>query len=259
MVASQDGILEFFSLRSDIRDKTENIYRISDYVADGYVQKITKLKGDSKVVAGTVKGNLAVLDFGSAEVYCTLEIAFAHNGGVTGLSSHPTAPSKSNPSSVLTNSFDSRPSDTWVSCSGYDCLLWDKSQALPATRLLNHMSQLTDVHWTTMDENKEHVMLGDELGNVMTVDIRSPEKLLNNLHVSDRGIKGLSFNGTNKFGVVTSNKVKVVQASCSNAKPEVVMEHEANRLLYSMCWDGKDKNNFYVVGDGKTAKKLSIV
>jgi hypothetical protein len=106
MVASMEGILEIFSLRSDIRDNTENIYRISDYVADGYVQKITRLKGDSKVVAGTVKGNLAVLDFGSAEVYCTLEIAFAHDGGVTGMSSHPSASSKCEPSSAFKSSFD---------------------------------------------------------------------------------------------------------------------------------------------------------
>jgi hypothetical protein len=109
-----------------------------------------------------------------------------------------------------------------------------------------------------MAENKEHIMLGDELGNVMTVDIRSPEKLLNNTLVSDRGIKALSFNGTGKFGVVTSNKVKILQANSSSEKSPVVMEHESNRLLYSMCWDAKNSSNFYVVGDGKTAKKLSI-
>jgi WD40 repeat protein len=146
----------------------------------------------------------------------------------------------------------------WTSSAGSTCLLWDKSQENPVTKLLHHWYQLTAVHWCSQEENKELVVLGDEIGNLLTVDTRAPNKILNSTHVSELAISELSFNGSSKFGVISNNFVKVVEASNNSKKCKVLKDHSANEILYSMCWDQKDKNKFYVVGDHKTAFELYL-
>lgn len=146
----------------------------------------------------------------------------------------------------------------WTSCAGYECLLWDKSKEMPASKALNHQHQLTSVYWTSQEENKEFLVLGDELGNVLTLDPREPNKILNSTKVSKRPITGIFFNGTNQFGVISSNILKIFEINSGDQKLKQIFQHEAKQILYSMCWDARNKKTFYVVGDRKTALKFSL-
>lgn len=54
----------------------------------------------------------------------------------------------------------------WVSCSlDRSAFLWDNRKQQPATSLLrNYENQLTAIRWTTQNEHKELVLIGDEIG-----------------------------------------------------------------------------------------------
>lgn len=129
----------------------------------------------------------------------------------------------------------------------------------PACGILrDYEYQLTAVRWTTQQENNELIMVGDEMGNVLTLDPRSPKKILNTKRVSKRPITKFSFNGTNKFGVLSkSNISKIFQIDCSGDLKEL-HKHSAPGIVYGMCWDELEKNTFYVVGEKKYAKKITV-
>jgi hypothetical protein len=138
--------------------------------------------------------------------------------------------------------------------------LWDKSKEKPASSILSdYKYRLTSLHWTTEEENQELVMLGDEVGNILSIDPRTPNKILNTTSVSNRPISKFSFNGSKRFGVISnSNVISVVETNNSNEPLKLVHKYAAPSTLNDMCWDSKDKNIFYVVGDKQFALKITL-
>lgn len=134
-------------------------------------------------------------------------------------------------------------------------MLWDKSKEKPALGLMNHENQITAVHYSTQEENNEMVILGDEIGTVMTVDPRAPQRILNSKRCYNRAINSIFFNGTKRFGVIAFNKIKIIDAG-DNFK--TVFQHKTKQILYSGKWDPTDKDTFYVVGDRKTSLKFTL-
>lgn len=151
--------------------------------------------------------------------------------------------------------------EIWATCAlDCSCLLWDKSKEKPASAILsNYEHGLTAMHWTTQEENQELLVLGDEIGNVLTVDPRMPNKILNTTRVSDRPISKLSFNGSKRLGVISeSNVMKIVEATNGSEPMKLVHKHTSPGTLYAMCWDCMDKEVFYVVGENKFALKINL-
>lgn len=102
-------------------------------------------------------------------------------------------------------------------------------------------------------------MVGDELGNILTLDTRTPNKILNTTQISDRPISKLSFNGSTRVGVISnSNVMKIVETSSGSEPLNTVHEFASPSTLYAMCWDTKDENIFYVVGDKRFALKINL-
>lgn len=138
--------------------------------------------------------------------------------------------------------------------------MWDKSKEKPASAILkNYPNQLTSLYWSSEEENKENVVLGDEIGNVLTIDPRIPNKILNTTRVSNRSISTIKFNGSNLFGVVSSNTVKIIEANAGSEEMKIVQQHISPHMQYAMCWDNKDKKTFYAVGEEKSAVKVKIL
>jgi hypothetical protein len=150
--------------------------------------------------------------------------------------------------------------EIWSTCSNdRSCLQWDKTYENPAKLLLDHDYRLTAVHWSSQEENQELVMLGDEMGQVLTVDPRAPNKILNSTQISNRPIKSLHFNGSKNFGVISnSNVIKIIETGNGSEALKLVHEKTLPGTLYEMCWDLNDKNTFYVVGDNQFALKTTL-
>lgn len=206
-----------------------------------YVSFIEKLNNDAKVVTASKKGFIDVHDLGSADVSGLLQIAYGIP--ITGISTHPTSP------------------DLWASCSDdRRCVVWDKTKFLSrqASALLqNYEFKLTAVYWSKQEENKELLMVGDEIGNVLTLDLRTPNRILQKTRVSNRSISQINFNSTNQFGIVSNNSVSTWEVD-PNGELNVIDKQIPPVVLYDMCWDEVDKKTFYVVGEKQFAEKVTI-
>ncbi|CRK94321.1 CLUMA_CG007836, isoform A [Clunio marinus] len=171
IVATQNSLLELYQMQSDINDQnSQQPYKTYTQNTFGYVKCIDTLKDETKLITGTEKGTLNLHDYEFSELYPCSTFNYAHGGAITGVSSHPSA------------------SKIWASCStDKSCLLWDLRKEKPALGLLrDYKTWFTALYWTKRAENREYVMLGDDVGNVLTIDPRRPNHILNKKKVSDR-------------------------------------------------------------------------
>lgn len=205
----------------------------------GYVSYIDRFNNDAKLITASKKGFMDVYDFGMAELRSDLHIPYGNS--VTGISAHPVSPK------------------LWASCSlDRSCLIWDKSiyssnRASPI--LQKYEYQLSTVHWTSQ---REFLMVGDEIGNVLTLDVRAPNKILQKLRVAKRGICQISFNGSNRFGVVSNDNVVNISEMDSSGELKVTYTHNTAVMNYAMHWDDRDEKTFYVVGEKQFAEKVTL-
>lgn len=226
----------------NLQSKDCNVFRCGEAFTDGYVSNIAKLNEDTKFVVGTSKGHIDIFEYELSELIKSSSILYGHSSAITGVSSHPTSPK------------------LFTTCSiDKNCLLWDHLHNQKASYLLrNYEHRLTAVKWTTLGDSKL-IVLGDEIGNVLSIDKRFPNKILSKKRINNRSITNLCFNGTNKFGVVSkSNKAMIVEIDGSQ-NLETKYEHTADRLIYDLCWDKTDQKTFYVVGEQRLAETISMV
>lgn len=136
-------------------------------------------------------------------------------------------------------------------------LLWDRRQVCPATALIdNHDDQLTDVKWI----KDEIVILSDGAGNLMLFDIRNIQEPLSKTKVLNKTINSLNFHKSNKmFGVISHSCNAYIYEIDVKNELKLIHEHNAHpNMLYSLCFDVKKDNTFYVVGEGKYAKEVTF-
>lgn len=101
-----------------------------------------------------------------------------------------------------------------------------------------------------------NLILGDELGNLLTIDLRSPNKICNKSQISKREITSIISNSKNDLGIVSkSNQVKIVEI-CDNNEIKSIFEHTTNAMVYDMAWDASDTKSFYIVGENRLFEKL---
>lgn len=235
--------MQLWSSKCAFRDAYKySPFKCGEVTTDGFTANAEQLQQASKLIVGTNKGHMDLFDFGLSDLTVDSHIAYAHSKAITGISAHPTN------------------KKFYASCSiDRNCLLWDTSKARRTFCLLrNHKFQITAVHWTTQEENKQLVMIGDEVGNVLTLDPRKPNEILNIKRVANREISKFAFNGSKNFGVVArSNIAKILKVEACGGV-ELVHEHVAPGIVYAMCSDEKDKNLFYVAGERKYAAKISL-
>ena len=219
-----------------VTGQTVKVFRIGKKSIDGFATSAVKLAGEGKKFAiGSNKGHIDIIDYES-ELSTASQFPYAHGAEITGVSSCSEA------------------NNSLVSCSlDRHCKLWDLN-AIKAKTLLKHDHQLTAVHWSSQDL----IVLGDEVGNVMVVDVRQPKKVLSTMAVANRGISKLHFTTKQKFGVVSrSNIVKVLRIN-EKGELETAYEHIASSLVLGMSWDKNDNEAFYVIGDQQLAEKVKM-
>jgi WD40 repeat protein len=217
------------------------LVKYRDLETNGYVKTIDKFS-DLSLLYGTTKGHIAVANYEMYDLSPDIYYTHAHSSEVTGVSVSPSS------------------NQTFVSCSlDRNCLLWDTKKTKAASGLLSkYENQITAVRWTTQGVNKELIMIGDEIGNVITLDPRCPNKILDKTRVSNRPITSFSFNGTKRFGVVSRSAAVDIMEVESDGGYKQVLKHSGPNMIYSMCWDAHDKKTFYVVGENKYAEKIEI-
>lgn len=221
---------------------TEEPFKTSLQSTDGYVKALDTFASTQRLVVGTKNGEINIFEAEFTDLFLEHNYPNAHSSEITGISTH---------SSSL---------DLWVSCSvDKSCLLWDKRSSSCVRILRNYGNWITAVYWTKPEENDSLVMVGDEIGNVITLDIRRPNAILNKTRVADRGITGIHFNGSKQFAVLARNQTTKVFNAANDGDPKLLLEHRAPGMLYSMCWDVNNSNVFYLCGEGRYAEKLSIV
>lgn len=116
----------------------------------------------------------------------------------------------------------------------------------------NYEFQLSTVYWA----KQELLMLGDEVGNVLTVDPRVPRKICQQIRVSHRKITDIRTNAFKQFGIVANNNVVTVLEINKQGELEIIHKHRSPVMNYAMTWDDRVQNVFYVVGEKKYAKKI---
>lgn len=213
-----------------------------DKGTDGYGLSIAKLQNDSKFVLATSNARLEIHDYNLGELTLSSCYEQAHGASITGVAAHPSS------------------AKTWATCSSdRSCVLWDVGKKeKPALRILNNYNyQLTAIHWTNQTENKELLVVGDEAGNVLTLDVRCPDKILSKTRVEKRAVKKFCFNGSKRFGVVTkTNATNFFEIQ--DGEMNHLYKQCAPGIVYSMCCDPSDQNVFYAVGEEMYAEKISF-
>lgn len=208
--------------------------KCSSLHSGGPVKGIAKLANTHKFVLAN-NHNLKVFDYVMNEVVCERSFIKAHRREITGVSAHPTA------------------SRMFATCAAdKNCVQWDmkQKQRKAASHIYrNFENQPTAIYWTTQEEKKELLMIGDEIGNLLTLDPRSPNRILSETKVSNRGIRKIIFNGSKQFAVIArSNKALILELD-HRGDFKLVYEHVASGIVYDFCWDRKDSRKFYVVGE----------
>lgn len=229
-----DGNINLYSSRSVHRDSNKpSVFKCDLFNVAGYVSNLDRIKNELKFITGSKNGTINVFDFGGADLSQELQINYRTE--LTGISSHP---------------FETK---TWATSSlDKSCLIWDRSKQPPASYILNHENQLTDVNWTS-----ENLMIvGDEMGNFITLDPRAPNKVLQMIRVMNRGISQICSRGSNEIGVIGYGNAASILKSDGNGNFTVVYNHFAPGILYSMCWDTIEERTFYVVGEKQYAEKI---
>lgn len=218
-----------------------NGQQFSSHHTGGKVKSVSKLVGAHKFVLAN-KFDIQIFDYGLDKVWDEIDFENAHGKEIAEVSAHPTS--------------------AWIfaTCAAdRNCVKWDCRGRDSASYIYQKFeNQLTAVHWTTQAENKELVMVGDEIGNLLALDPRSPNQIISKVRVSNRGIRKIIFNGTNQFAVIArSNKAYILQIEDSG-EHKVVYEHVAPSIIYDFCWDRKDSRKFYVVGEHRYAAAVEI-
>lgn len=191
---------------------------------------------ENELIVGTQCGHITKFRI-SSSLQLVCEKLQAHADEVTGIS---------------TVSSDTK----YATCSrDRSCLLWDDRMLPPAKALLSqYNNQLTAIHWSRKTFN---LILGDELGNLLTIDLRSPNKIYNKSQVSNREVSSIKPNNKNDLGIVTkSNRMKIAEI-CDNNDIKPIYEHSTKGIIYDMAWDISDMKTFYIVGENQLFEKLS--
>lgn len=170
-------------------------------------------------------------------------IEYGHLSAVNGISSH-----------ISKNK-------CWVSVSDdKNCIMWDRSVPTSQSSLFlmkNYKNGFGDVNWIS-----DNVILsGDYGGNLIVLDPRKPSSIVHEEKVSNRSISQIkvSNNSSKKIGVVSDTTVVKIFNLDTEGKLKLLHEHNANnKLLYSMAWDAKNDKKYYVVGEEKYAKEITI-
>ena len=231
-----NGDINIWYSKSPYRDETKLAsYDRGRLTLAGYQSSIDELKGTHKFLTGSKKGMINVFDFGSVNL--ELDRSISYGDPITGISAHPLSPKN-----FATSSIDR------------SCLIWDLSEYPPATNMLsNYENQLTAVHWT-----EKFLIVGDEIGNLLTLDPRTPDKILQKIRVSKRGISQISFNGSNRLAIIANSNIASILEVEKDGNLKNVYEHVAPKMIYKMCWDHQDENTFYIVGEKQYAEKIML-
>jgi hypothetical protein len=192
-----------------------------------YVTQVAQSK--DYILVGTNGGHLMKFQITSNLQLCSEEM-FIHGSEITGV-----------------KTFDDQ---KYLTCSrDKSCLLWD-SRSFPSAKLvLKHENQLTSIHSRT-----DEILLGDECGNLLKVDLRAPGKILVTTKISNREICSIVPNENQDLGIVSkSNETKILNNSLST-----IFGHKSDGIIYSLLWDENDKSSFYVVGEHQITEKFSV-
>lgn len=232
--------MKLYSIHKE-NDNESVLLKYEELSTEGFVSAIDSIT-NQKCVYGTSHGDIHVENVDLMSLTRQVFYSRAHKADISGISGCPHS------------------TDKFASCSlDNDCLLWDVRKSKPASGLLTKFeNQLTAVKWTKQKENHELILLGDCVGNIITVDPRRPNRIISRTRVSNRPISSINFNGTKRFGVVSqSNAVNIMKIEPDGELKEI-FKHKTAGLIHSMCWDSHDEKIFYVVGEHKYAEKIVL-
>lgn len=241
MAATKSCYIKLISIYS--KDDNHEFLKYAEQLTDGYVKTIDKFNGSTHLIYGTTKGHISISNFELTDLTPDFHYANVHYGTVSGVSADPHS------------------SDSFVSCShDHNCLMWDKRNVRPATGLLTkYENQFTAAKWTSQNENQGLVMVADEIGNILTLDVRCPNKILSKVRVSNRPITSLNFKDSKRFGVVSKSNVMSIMEVESDGGLREIYKHTAPGTIYSMSWDVHDSKTFYFVGEDQLAEKVVLM
>ncbi|KAI8118758.1 Protein valois [Lucilia cuprina] len=218
LLGFNSGRLQLWSIQSDVCLPKNPYCPFLTGDECEHMKPITCLTGFKtnvhKAATGSKDGVLKIWDMGKGDLNPQQSYSYAHMDSITGLTSSPT-----NDAIFTTCSLDK------------SCLLWDDRETRPAIALYNeHNVRFKTVNWA-LDPQDNCVYLGDESGNVLTIDTRKPKELLNKTQYFDRPIRKISPNGENLAVVADSNCIKVAK-SCSN---EIFYENNKSQHFIRDC------------------------
>ncbi|XP_070498862.1 methylosome protein WDR77-like [Chironomus tepperi] len=246
IATTSSNTIELYSTKAPVtleKDNHQDIFcfiKIASKLTDGRVNCLSQFYEKNRMIIGTSNGHFECYECDSKELFQSFSLPYGHSAEITGIDTHP---------SVDLN---------WVSTS-YDksSLLWDRRQVHPASTLIdNHHDQLTDVKWI----KDEIIILSDAVGNLMVFDTRNVKDPLSKTKVLNRSINSLNFDKSNKmFGVISESCNTYIYEIDEKNELKQIHEHNAHpNMLYSLCFDVKKPNTYYVVGEGKYAKEVTI-
>lgn len=236
--ATSNNTVELYNYKEPIEGKI--IKNIARRIVDGGMNCMTELVSDNnRIVVGTKNGGIEAFDCFERDLSPVFSYPDAHKSLVYGVSAHP------------------QQHNCWMSCSSNVCYLWDKRMVFPMTALLlkdQSMDKMNGVYWY-----KNHiVMITDINGDIMVLDIRKSKEIIFQTTLN-RSIDSLIFDKDNIGVILRNRKVKVFTINDKH-EPEPIHEHTSPHIIYSMCFDKKEKDDltYYVVGEKKYATKVEF-
>lgn len=177
-----DGSLSLYSLQCDRRPSDSSgyaVFRIGCKNEDhDAINALDIFRANPcRAITGWKNGTLKIFDLACGALQSTMTRRNAHMHNITGVSTSPTS------------------ADLYVTSSEDRCIMtWDERDPRPALAIFdNHIVNFSSVYWTTEEENKGLVVVGDSAGWVRIFDIRQPGVVLGSTRLNKNIVHGFHF------------------------------------------------------------------
>lgn len=236
-----NGTVELWSTQAEVRSQLGyclfNVGRQSEHVGIVTAMDIFRKEG-SKAITGSSDYSLKIWDMGAGDLISINTYRFAHADSITGVSTSPANP------------------DLFATCSRDKCFnVWDKRLPAPIVDYNEkHSIPYTSIYWSSFTECQEDILLGDDLGNVHTVDTRNLSTFVHSFQPCETPIHKIAFENTFCTILGHCNRVKVF-----DVKENYNLSYENDKALdYVRDVQWTDTHEFFTTGWDSQLRKHKI-
>lgn len=220
LMTNSSGSIELWSTQAEVRNPNGyclfKIGRKTEHI--GVILALELNKGDrTRAMTGASDGCLKIWDMGAGDIMSFNTFRNAHADSITGISS-------------------SHDSPLFATCSrDKSFCIWDERLTRPIVGFNEgHNYAYTVCYWSDVDECKGHILLGDEAGNIHSVDMRNIKEFTSSINVHKTPIHRIKLRKNLVTVLGQSNVIQVLNAI--KDFEQCYRHSDSKDFVRDVCW-----------------------